>query len=89
MTKPYGRRHHRLRHQLLPLAYGTPCPRCGEIMLPGEDPNDWRTWLDLDHSDPLTKDIGLPGDRITHRRCNRRGLTIDSAPTSSTTSWRW
>jgi hypothetical protein len=56
----YGYQHQRLREALLPTAYGTPCPRCGETMLPGQP-------LDLDHDDDRTGYRGM-----AHASCNRR-----------------
>lgn len=64
--RSYGAAHQRIRAYLLPLAYGTPCPRCGETM------HAWQS-LDLDHADPMRKKVGLPGDRIVHAHCNRAG----------------
>ena len=40
----YGYQFQKLRKALLPSAYGTPCVRCGEIMLRGQK-------LHLDHDD--------------------------------------
>jgi hypothetical protein len=40
----YGYTYQKLRKQLLPQACGTPCVRCGELMLPGQK-------LHLDHDD--------------------------------------
>ena len=40
----YGYQYQKLRKALLPGAYGTPCVRCGELMLPGQK-------LHLDHDD--------------------------------------
>jgi hypothetical protein len=40
----YGYQFQKLRKALLPSAYGTPCVRCGEVMLPGQQ-------LHLDHDD--------------------------------------
>ena len=68
MTDPYshayGPVHRRIRKKLLPLAWGKPCPRCGQTMFPWQD-------LDLGHSSRELKRLGLPGDRIEHRECNR------------------
>lgn len=60
----YGLEHRKRRARLLPLAYNTPCPFCGELMLKGEA-------LDLDHSTPTVLDPHSKGDRIAHRHCNR------------------
>jgi hypothetical protein len=60
----YDTRHDRLRTRLLPLAYNTPCPRCGEPMLVGQA-------LDLGHSTARAVDPHARGDRIEHARCNR------------------
>ena len=40
----WGSKHQKLRKALLPQAYGKPCVRCGELMLPGQT-------LHLDHDD--------------------------------------
>lgn len=60
----YGRAHRELRARLLPLAFGRPCPKCGRVMLAGQQ-------LDLDHVVPLY--LGVPDGRrqIAHARCNR------------------
>lgn len=60
----YGADHQARRAQLLPLAIGTECPLCGEVMLASDD-------LDLDHSTPYAVDRQAVGDRIVHSSCNR------------------
>lgn len=55
----YGHTHQRLRAHLLPNAYGTPCPRCGEPMTEGQA-------LDLGHTDDGTGYHGME-----HATCNR------------------
>lgn len=67
-ARAYGAEHQARRAELMPDAIGTPCPRCLELMLLGQH-------LDLDHSDPKMKLLGLPGDRIAHAACNRGGRT--------------
>jgi hypothetical protein len=63
VQRGYGWPHRRRRHELLASTpIGSPCPRCGEPMLPGQQ-------LDLDHS-PLAPRPG-PGDRLAHASCNR------------------
>jgi hypothetical protein len=75
MDVAYGRPHRRTRTKLLNqlpnLAdvlevspRGCLCPRCGLQM---------QTWepLDLGHSTPERKRLGLPGDRLEHASCNR------------------
>ncbi len=58
-----GADHQKARKRLLPLAYGKPCPICGQTMLRDQ-------FLDLDHSVPRV--FGGNGPvRIVHRRCNR------------------
>lgn len=64
-VRAYGSEHRRIRDALLPSAWGTPCPRCGQPMLRGQD-------LDLGHSTDLVIRPGVPGDRIEHADCNRR-----------------
>jgi hypothetical protein len=57
----YGYQYQKLRKALLPNAYGTPCVRCGELMLPGQK-------LHLDHDDyDRTKLRGF-----AHAACNIR-----------------
>ena len=58
--------HRAMRRRLLPLAYGTPCPLCGELMVEGQA-------LDLDHIVPRAFG-GRAEDgqvQIAHARCNR------------------
>lgn len=58
--------HQQIRERLLPFAYNTPCPRCGEPMLRGQD-------LELGHIVDLADDpTPRPGDRIEHARCNEK-----------------
>jgi hypothetical protein len=57
----YGYAYQKLRKALLPKAYGTPCVRCGEIMLQGQQ-------LHLDHDDwDRSRLLGF-----SHRACNLR-----------------
>lgn len=63
-TSPYGAAHQRRRAELLPGAYNTRCPRCGQLMLRGQD-------LDLGHGEDLALNPGAKGDRIEHADCNR------------------
>ena len=64
-SRPYNKAaHNRRRAELLPLAYNTPCPRCGLLMLKGQP-------LDLGHSQDAALWPGRIGDRIEHRSCNR------------------
>ncbi len=60
----YGAPHQRARERMLPHAVGQPCPRCGELMLAGQD-------LDAGHSTPLRFDPSSRADRIEHADCNR------------------
>lgn len=60
---PYGVDHQRRREELLPDAYGQPCPRCGKPMLRGQD-------LHLGHSEDLATNPQAVGDRIEHAHCN-------------------
>lgn len=62
----YDAKHRAIRARLLPLAYGTPCPRCGLPMLEGQD-------LDLGHPEdaPLRLDRTSRADHIEHSACNR------------------
>jgi hypothetical protein len=57
----WGSKHQRLRAALLPSAYGKPCSRCGQPMLPGQA-------LHLDHDDyDRTRYRGF-----SHQACNLR-----------------
>lgn len=60
----YGQAHRVRREKLLPQAYNTPCPRCGHVMLRGQD-------LDLGHTEDLAVNPAAKGDRIEHADCNR------------------
>ena len=62
----YDSEHDALRAQLLPLAIGTPCPRCGQPMLEGQE-------LDLGHPEGAARSVAPDSraDRIEHARCNR------------------
>jgi hypothetical protein len=60
----YGHAHQQRRRILIPLAWFTDCPACGETMLPEQA-------LDLDHSVPLIENSASLGDRVLHARCNR------------------
>lgn len=55
----YGSDHQQLREQLLPGAYGQPCPKCGELM------HEWQP-LDLGHTDDRAGYTGME-----HASCNR------------------
>lgn len=62
-----GNAHQQLRRQLLPLAYGQPCRRCGQPMF------KWQA-LDLGHPDDrprMADPHNLAGAAIEHARCNR------------------
>lgn len=63
-SQGYGGDHQKRRARLLPKAYNTPCPRCGEPMLRGQE-------LDLGHSEDLVNNPRAVGDRIEHADCNR------------------
>lgn len=65
MADPYGWAHQQRRLELLPDAYGRPCPKCNRPMLRGQD-------LDLGHSTPQVIDPQSVGDQIEHANCNRR-----------------
>jgi hypothetical protein len=54
----YDAEHRRLRRELLPSAYGTPCALCGEVMQQGDA-------LHLDHTEDRS---GYRG--FAHARCN-------------------
>jgi hypothetical protein len=60
----YDAEHDRTRAHLLPLAYGKPCPRCGQPMLPGQA-------LDLGHRVARAVDPHCRADRMEHASCNR------------------
>jgi hypothetical protein len=82
-STPYDASHRRRREQLLPRAYGTPCPRCGRKMLRGED-------LDLGHSEDVALNPAAKGDRIEHAKCNREaGAILGNALRTLRPSRRW
>lgn len=85
--RAYRKQHERTRAKLLPLAIGKPCPLCGVPMQMG------MAWpLDLDHSDPAMKQLGLPGDRIVCAKCNRSrgdGSRTPAAPRHHSPSRDW
>lgn len=60
----YDREHKKRREEMLPRAYNTPCPRCGDLMLRGQD-------LDLGHSEDVVTNPNAKADRIEHATCNR------------------
>jgi hypothetical protein len=64
-ARGYGSAHQARRTRLLQSAYYTPCPQCGELMLPEQK-------LDAGHSTPLALDSNSVADRIEHASCNRR-----------------
>lgn len=59
----YDTEHDRTRKRLLPKAWGTDCPLCGDVMVASDD-------LSLDHTIPLAVDSASKGDRIVHTECN-------------------
>ena len=62
----YGYTHQKRRRKLLAeLTPGAVCPFCDKPMDAGQ-------YLDLDHSEPDTRLLGLPGDRLAHASCNRK-----------------
>jgi hypothetical protein len=74
-----GHAHRELRLRLLPLAYGTACPLCGETMVKRADcrcngRGCFYCTLDLDHEIPRVLGLAASGrgrKRIAHRYCNR------------------
>ena len=83
MPNPYDHAHQKRRRELLPAAYNTPCPRCGEPMLKGQA-------LDLGHSVDRSIDPNALGDRIEHESCNRSAgalLGQDRARFAPTRKW--
>jgi hypothetical protein len=66
----HGWAHQQRRAQLLPLAIGTSCPLCGDLMLPGQR-------LDLHHPTPLIDDPASIGTLVVHARCNRLGRGVN------------
>lgn len=59
-ARGYGAEHQRLRAALLPQAWGRPCTRCGQPLVPGQQ-------VDLDHTDDRSAYQGF-----AHRHCNRK-----------------
>jgi hypothetical protein len=60
----YDHAHDTKRAELLPLAIGTDCPRCGEVMTEDQA-------LDLGHEVAVHDDPSSRADRIEHATCNR------------------
>lgn len=60
MVSRYAGQHQSIRRHTREAAYGTPCVRCGRLMLEGQ-------YLDLDHTDDGGGYRGW-----AHARCNRR-----------------
>lgn len=65
-ARGYGRKHQQLRAELLPLAYGTDCHLCGEIMNEGDR-------LHLDHTEDRSGYRGIVHDVCNVRDGARRG----------------
>lgn len=61
----YGWVHQQKAARLKAHAIGQPCPLCHLPMLASHP-------LDLDHTDPADKAMGMPGDRVVHASCNRK-----------------
>jgi len=59
----YDSAHDTLRRALLPAAYGTPCPRCGQPMLQGQE-------LHFGHTVARAVDPTSRADHFEHRHCN-------------------
>jgi hypothetical protein len=62
----YGWTHQRVRAQLLAAlraAGGGICPLCGGVMTAAMR-------LHLHHTNPVAKQMGLPGDALAHAKCN-------------------
>lgn len=69
-NRTYSVKQRKVRALLLPYAYGTYCPLCGQVMVQGQA-------LDLDHSTPVVLGGDGAGDRIAHASCNRSaGATL-------------
>jgi hypothetical protein len=66
----YGWQHQQRRAAVLPLAVGTPCPLCGEVMLAHQA-------LDLHHAVRLVDDPTSIGTQIVHATCNRRASAVN------------
>jgi hypothetical protein len=65
----YGNSHQKLRKALLPQAYGKPCYRCGQPMLPGQE-------LHLDHTDDRTGYGGFSDKACNLRAAARKARAI-------------
>lgn len=79
----YDSAHRRRRAELLPMAFGTPCPRCGLPMLKGQQ-------LDLGHAVDVALNPRAKGERIEHASCNRRaGAATRDALAKYRAAKRW
>ena len=79
----WGNQHQKLRKALLPQAYGTPCVRCGHVMLPGQE-------LHLDHNDTRTGYLGFAHARCNVRAAARKARAIQvygAVPTTDAHRW--
>jgi hypothetical protein len=87
VVDPYGGAHRKVRALLLAALASmgsAPCPLCGKAMTVAMP-------LHLHHSDPAAALRGLPGDQLTHARCNvadggRLGASITNARATATTA---
>lgn len=73
----YDYTHQKLRRALLPAAYGQDCPKCGEVMMPGQP-------LDLGHTDDRTGYTGME-----HATCNRKAGAVKRHSKPPAVSRRW
>lgn len=79
---PYDGDHRLRREKAIGVALNTLCPKCGELMLKGQD-------LDFDHSEPLAVNPNSKADQIVHAHCNRsEGGELGAAITNERARYR-
>ena len=75
----YGYQFVKLRRALLPSAYGKPCVRCGQLMLPGQK-------LHLDHDDwDRSIILGFSHERCNLKAAGRKGKAVQRMAKQSRT----
>ena len=78
----YGNKHQKLRAKLLPTAYGQPCTRCGQPMLPGQA-------LHFDHTDDRTGYLGFAHAACNRKAGARKGAQVANGNSNGVTRRAW
>ena len=83
-ARGYGAAHQALRAKLLPLAYGTDCYRCGQVMLPsqelhlGHDDHDRTKYRGIEHAQCNVRAGAIKGNEARRARPRRRRRAVIS-----------